>query len=226
MFCIVLLWWISSLIHGYWDLSNCWLYCIIIWLNYHVSIFEILGVVATKPHQFYGIASRAPLGKIFRKQPSPSSSSSSWPWPMTIVGFSYGLNFLQNLIWPASSSCSCSLQAWCFLQFSSFQSLVLYHLSTMFVFFLFLSFCRFPLLWFSILGQLMLLLYVQRMLFSFWWSFSATLFLFLQPTVALPHRSTSSLALSYNLQKRTTWHVWRLIVRKVSLHNQNQERSA
>jgi len=59
MFCIVLLWWIPSLVHEYWDLSRCWLYYITIRLNHHVFIFKSMDLAAQRPHLFYDIAPRA-----------------------------------------------------------------------------------------------------------------------------------------------------------------------
>jgi len=69
MICLVLLWWISSLLYGYWDLCWFWLYYITIRLNYHVSIFKSMGVAANEPHPLYDITPRAPLLKIFRNHP-------------------------------------------------------------------------------------------------------------------------------------------------------------
>ena len=67
--CMVLLWWISSLLYGYWDLCRCWLYCITIRLNYHVSIFKNMGVAPNRSHPLSNIAPRAPLFRIFRNHP-------------------------------------------------------------------------------------------------------------------------------------------------------------
>ena len=62
MLCIVWL-------YGYKDLSNCWLYCIIIRPKHHISIFGKMGKVATKPHVLFDIVPRAALAKFFRNHP-------------------------------------------------------------------------------------------------------------------------------------------------------------
>ena len=45
------------------------IYHITISLNYHVSIFENMGVATNGPHPFSDIASRAPLVKMLRNHP-------------------------------------------------------------------------------------------------------------------------------------------------------------
>jgi len=69
IFCMVLLWWTSSLLCGSWNLCRCWLYHIIIRLNYYVSIFNNMGVAANGLHPLSDIGPRAPLVKIFRNHP-------------------------------------------------------------------------------------------------------------------------------------------------------------
>ena len=61
MACMVLLWWISSLLYGYWDLCRCWLYYVTIRLNYRVSIFKNMGVAANGPHPLSDIAPKPSL---------------------------------------------------------------------------------------------------------------------------------------------------------------------
>ena len=53
IFCTILLWWVSSLLYGYWDLCRCWLCYITTRLNYHVSIFKHMGVSENAPHPFF-----------------------------------------------------------------------------------------------------------------------------------------------------------------------------
>ena len=63
IFCIVSVWWMFALLHGWWGLSNYLLYYIIIRLNCHVSIFENMSMVLNKQHPFYDITLGASLLK-------------------------------------------------------------------------------------------------------------------------------------------------------------------
>ena len=51
------------------NLCRCWLNYITIRLNYHVSIFKIMGVATNGPHPLSDIAPRVPFAKIFRNHP-------------------------------------------------------------------------------------------------------------------------------------------------------------
>ena len=84
MFYMVLLRWISSLLHGNWDLCRCWLHYITVRLNYHVSIFKNMGVAANGPHPLSNIAPRDPLLKFLEITFAYSLSPYSIRLPMCI----------------------------------------------------------------------------------------------------------------------------------------------
>ena len=95
------LWSIYALLYGYWRISYCWLYYISIKLNYHVSIFESMGVVVVGPHPNYGVVvPRAPLVKICRNHhcPAPATSTPTISFSAEILPWERGMDKLLKCL--------------------------------------------------------------------------------------------------------------------------------
>ena len=64
-------------------------------INYRLSIFEITGLVKTKPHPFYDSVPRAPLAEIVRNMASTSTKNIAYKTKQSGLNFAAFVGTLQ-----------------------------------------------------------------------------------------------------------------------------------